>query len=210
MKVKYLGHSCFLVKGEKSVCFDPFKNIGYDMEKVSADYCLTSHNHFDHFGIENVAFKSLVKMGDESKIEGLSLTSFLTYHDNAFGTLRGQNSVYKLVIDGFSLCHLGDLGEKNFQNLAEKLGEVDVLFIPIGGKYTIDFNEAIDLINLIKPKIAIPMHFKTLKSNIDIDGIENFLNSVNFPIERVGQTFEIEKSALKNGTVIFLPNYEKF
>ena len=59
MKIKYLGHSAFLIRGrDKSVVTDPFGDIGYPMEKVKADYCLISHDHFDHDNVEGVDRKS--------------------------------------------------------------------------------------------------------------------------------------------------------
>ena len=62
MKIKYLGHSAFLFCGkDKSVVTDPFSGIGYPMEKVKADYCLISHDHFDHDYVDGVECKKIIR-----------------------------------------------------------------------------------------------------------------------------------------------------
>jgi L-ascorbate metabolism protein UlaG (beta-lactamase superfamily) len=66
MKITYLGHSSFLIEGkEKSVVTDPFSDIGYEVERVSADYCTVSHSHFDHSFVSGVnAKKVITQTGD--------------------------------------------------------------------------------------------------------------------------------------------------
>ena len=48
MIISYFGHSCFVLKGEYSICIDPYKNIGYDLPEIKTDYYFCSHNHYDH------------------------------------------------------------------------------------------------------------------------------------------------------------------
>lgn len=177
MKITYLGHSCFFIKGTKSVVTDPFMNIGYDMERVSADYVLVSHNHFDHNGVTKVDAKQVI-LGENDLPLGkdINLSAIKTFHDNFKGRLRGENLVYKFTIDGVTFVHLGDLGEDFTEETANLIGSCDILFVPIGGNYTIDYIEAKKYVDKINPKIVVPMHFKTPRSNIDIDGAQKFLS----------------------------------
>ena len=61
-----------------------------------------------------------------------------SYHDEEKGAKRGENIIFRFDIEGMSLAHLGDLGELLDNKQLEKLGGLDVLFIPVGGTYTLD------------------------------------------------------------------------
>ena len=81
-----------------------------------------------------------------------------------------------MQIDGLSLCHMGDIGEECSENLAKELGEVDVLFIPVGGTYTVDSLGAKKYIDRLQPKVVIPMHYKPEDGALDIAPIHSFLS----------------------------------
>ncbi len=210
MDIKYLGHSSFLVKGSKYVCFDPFGSIGYEMERVKADLCLISHNHYDHNKKEKVESDNFIIQGQGDCDKEYSLEKISTYHDQYCGAKRGINFVYKLTIDDITFCHLGDFGEDDLNGLAEKIGDCDVLMFPIGGTYTIDYIQANKLVELVKPKIAIPMHYKTDKSNIDIDKLDEFLNICKFEVINKNQEFTLDKKDFKEKTVVFVPESKNF
>lgn len=186
MKITYLGHSCFLIEGkEKSVVTDPFKDIGYDVERVSADYCTVSHEHFDHNNASGVKVKQVVKSASKGFL------AIKSYHDPNLGVMRGENTIFKFVVDGVTFCHLGDLGEFFSNDLVEEIGEVDVLFIPVGGRYTIDCKEAVKYATAISAKITVPMHYKTDRSNIDISSPDAFIKKMA-GVERVANSVEID------------------
>ena len=79
-------------------------------------------------------------------------------------------------IDGIKVCHMGDLGHILTERQIEEIGSVDVLLIPVGGYYTIDAKQAVEVMNQLKPKITIPMHYKTELINFPIDTVDNFLS----------------------------------
>jgi len=76
------------------------------------------------------------------------------------------------------LVHLGDLGDVLDNKQLEKIGGVDILFIPVGGKYTLDAKKAVEVISQVEPRIVIPMHYKTKDSKIDIDGLDKFIKEI--------------------------------
>lgn len=204
MKITYLGHSSFLIEGkEKSVVTDPFKDIGFDVERVSADYCTVSHHHFDHDNCDGVDVKKVV---DKSTEGFLAIDS---YHDANLGAKRGKNQIFKFKIDGITFCHLGDLGEYFSADLVEEIGLVDVLFIPVGGTYTIDAKEAVKFATAISAKITVPMHYRTNRSNIDIAPIGEFLRKMA-GVERVANSIEITEDTLPNEPCVYAFNDEKF
>ena len=203
MKITYLGHSCFLIEGEQmSVVTDPFKDIGYDVERVKADYCTISHSHFDHNNFEGVNAKTIIT---KSHPEFLAID---TYHDERLGALRGKNIVFKFSIDGVTFCHLGDLGEFFSQDLVDEIGEVNVLFIPVGGKYTIDGKEAVKYANAISAKITVPMHYATPKSQIDVSDASAFLKRMA-GIEHVANSIEIDAYLKQEENSVLVFNTDK-
>jgi L-ascorbate metabolism protein UlaG (beta-lactamase superfamily) len=108
-------------------------------------------------------------------VEGISVQGTATFHDPSSGSERGKNTVFTLTVDGVKVCHLGDLGHILSETEAAEIGPVDLLLIPVGGFYTIDAGEATRVIEIIKPKVVIPMHFKTEKCGFPIASVDDFL-----------------------------------
>lgn len=180
MIIEYLGHSCFKLTestGISIVC-DPFSEdmVGYNMPKVTADAVTVSHHHGDHDCIKNVAGKPLIIDGEKScDLGGVEINSVKSFHDACRGKKRGENLIFKFRMDGIDLCHLGDLGEQCSSDLIETLLPVNVLFIPVGGTYTIDADMAKEYVDRIMPDIVIPMHYRTRDCKLDIDKVDEFL-----------------------------------
>lgn len=179
MKIEYLGHSCFKLTestGVSVVC-DPYScEIGFKMPKVSADAVTISHHHFDHDCLDNFSNTPVVIDSEGSfDLHGVKINAIKSFHDDAQGKKRGENLIFKFVMDGITVCHLGDLGESCSGRLIEKISTVDVLLIPVGGNYTIDAPTAREYVDKIKPQIVIPMHYRTEDSKIDVSGIDGFL-----------------------------------
>ena len=198
MILKYLGHSSFLIKSKYTVVTDPFHNIGYDMEKVSADFCLISHAHFDHNASENI--QNSVVIDDARKVHlanDIALKAIKTYHDSFNGVIRGENTVYKFSMEGVTFCHLGDIGENYSPQTIERIGGCDVLFVPVGANYTIGAAEAQKYADHIAPALIVPMHYKTRRSNIDICGLNDFKSRYKSIIEAKNE-FCFDKNDIKN------------
>lgn len=180
MQIEYFGHSCFRITSENgiSVVTDPYTGVGYELPKnLSADIVTVSHGHFDHNYVEGVqGYKTLLNQTGKYLVNGIEFEGILTYHDEQEGKLRGKNIVFKMTIDGKTVCHLGDLGEACSTETVEKIGKVDILLLPIGGTYTIDAKQAFEYVAKIKPKIVIPMHYKPLDGQLDITDAKPFLS----------------------------------
>ncbi len=100
-------------------------------------------------------------------------------HNDKKGEERGENTVYTIEAENLKLCHLGDLSQKELtEEQLEKIGEIDVLMIPIGGAYTVSAKEALKIMAQIEPKITIPMHYALPKLKIKLDGLDKFLKSL--------------------------------
>lgn len=186
MEIKYYGHSCFLLtdKNGKTVLTDPYTKVGYELPQgLTVDIVTASHAHFDHKYVETIQYTRII---DEAGQQAENIVGIESYHDTKHGALRGKNVIYKITIDGVVCCHLGDLGEDISNEIIEKIGKVDVLFIPIGGTYTIDAMQAKQYVDALCPKTVIPMHYRPLDGALDIDVAETFLRQFNEEeIERI-------------------------
>lgn len=181
MKVKWLGHACFLLVSEEGlrIITDPYivdQNLSYSPIKEIADIVVVSHDHDDHNNVSAVQGKPEVLKGSGLKTaKGLQFRGVATYHDTTQGEQRGTNTVFCFSLDGIKLCHLGDLGHLLSQAQVDEVGTVDILFIPVGGFYTIDAAGASQVCDQLKPKVVIPMHFRTSQCTYPIAGVDNFL-----------------------------------
>ncbi|MDO9577984.1 MAG: MBL fold metallo-hydrolase [Candidatus Cloacimonadales bacterium] len=182
INVKWFGHSMWKIWNDSvSIIADPFTDIGYPMpQNATADIVLSSHNHYDHnnFSLIGGDFK-IVKEEGEFIIRNVKINSFITYHDKAGGTRRGKNLLIKFELSGKTFLHCGDLGHDLDEEMISKLGKIDVLFIPIGGYYTIDAVAAKKIVDKIQPKIVFPMHYKTDVLDFPIAKKEAYLQLIS-------------------------------
>ncbi len=191
MQITYLGHSAFSLKGKNGIVVtDPFSSdMGLKMPKVSADFITISHDHSDHNAIDKVSPTTrrerpfVIDAPGEYEVAGVSVFGFSTFHDNSGGSERGRNIIYTIHLDDLVVCHLGDLGHTLDEKTIEKLGVVDVLLCPVGGKFTIDPKTAVEVIQAIEPSYVIPMHYKTEKIKLDIDEVSKFCKEMGAKCE---------------------------
>jgi L-ascorbate metabolism protein UlaG (beta-lactamase superfamily) len=210
MRMKWLGHACFLItsKGGLRVITDPYLvggGIDYSPIKETADVVVVSHDHGDHNNVSAVQGKPEVVKGSGAKTaKGIRFKGVATSHDASQGTQRGSNTVFCFSIDSLNLCHLGDLGHVLSPGQVTEIGVVDILFVPVGGFFTIDATVASQVCDQLKPRIAIPMHFKTPKCAYPIAGVEDFLKGKKGVRKVAGSEVGFEREALPTGTEIVL------
>jgi L-ascorbate metabolism protein UlaG (beta-lactamase superfamily) len=188
MDITYLGHSAFKLKGKDVVVVtDPFekKSVGFSMPSSSADIVTISHHHADHNAIEGVSGTArrekpyVISAPGEYEISGVGVFGWSSFHDAQSGEERGKNTVYSIMMDGVRVVHLGDLGYMIDDKVADGLGTVDVLLVPVGGVYTIGPKEAAAVIERLSPALVIPMHYKTDRHSekfAELSGLEDFLS----------------------------------
>jgi len=173
MDIKYLGHSCFFIKGkEAKLVMDPFdpKFTGLKFSKIEADIVTVSHQHKDHNNISAVSGSPLViEWPGQYEKKGMRVYGFRSYHDKKQGAERGENTIFRIEED-LSILHCGDLGYIPDDKFIDEIGEVDVLMVPVGGDSSIEPADAVELIKKIKPSIVIPMHFNRPELNQEIFG----------------------------------------
>lgn len=178
MTITYHGHSCFKLKGKRgTVVTDPFDSyVGFSPSGLSADVVTVSHQHKDHNAISRVKGTEahpqpfIVDCPGEYEVGGVSVFGERTYHDEAGGVERGENTVFTILLDDLRVCHLGDLGHLLTEDQIAKIGLVDILFVPVGGHFTLNPEQAINVIRAIEPSIVVPMHYRTEEHDPKIFG----------------------------------------
>ena len=200
LQIRWHGHACFEIKDDVTLVTDPHdgKSIGIPAPSVAGDVILVSHDHYDHNSVKTVEKEGskLVTDGRKRNVSDIEIRGVDSFHDEARGAKRGNNIMYKFTMDGVIFCHLGDLGHDLDEESVQKIGEVDILFVPIGGTFTVDDKQAWNVINKIKPKIIVPMHYKIGGLSLPIAGIDPFLGQTNYKVIHVGNEIDIEKEDL--------------
>jgi len=213
MKIKWLGHACFLLTSQSGVrvLTDPFDDqVGYELPDEEADIVTTSHGHYDHnnTGIVKGDFKHFDGPGEFCE-KDISIKGISTFHDEFMGTKRGMNIIYKFGIDDLNICHCGDLGHILTPELVMEIGKVDVLLIPIGGIYTVDALEAYKVLGQLKPAVTIPMHFQTDALKFKLGSVEKFLDIAGGGGVKVGkQEIELNMGNLECNAGIKVLDYK--
>ena len=210
MEITWLGHSCFLIKGkEKTIVTDPcHPDLGYRLGEPEADIVTLSHFHPGHSYVEGVANDpKQIKGPGEYEIGGTFITGVASFHDDKKGEVRGKNTIYIIEIDGITLCHLGDLGHALDSHLVEEIGDVGILFLPVGEVTTIAIDTAMDVLRQLEPHIVIPMHYKTKTFTGKLGSVDKFLDKMRIPDLEAKPKLSITASALPSGMQIVVLNH---
>ncbi|HIH95910.1 MAG TPA: MBL fold metallo-hydrolase [Thermoplasmata archaeon] len=208
MKICWYGHSCFEIANGSTLVTDPHdgRSIGIRKPEIGADLVLVSHDHYDHNSVRTVSKQNTRVINEVTslKIKGIKIQGFPTFHDESGGAKRGKNILFKFCMEGINFLHSGDLGHLIDDELAKKIGEVDILFIPIGGVFTIDAENAWKVVEKLKPKVAIPMHYKISGLSIPLDEPDLFLRKAEEKVVRVGNEIDFTKEDLPKDFEIWL------
>jgi L-ascorbate metabolism protein UlaG (beta-lactamase superfamily) len=191
MHIRWYGQSAFLVTGKQTVAIDPFasmeglsaRGLVFEYPPVTidrADLLLITHEHGDHNAAEVVGGDPVTVRSTAGTVRTPigDVIAIASEHDDAAGTRRGPNTIFRFELDGLRLCHLGDFGQPALRpEQREAIGEVDVLMIPVGGGPTIGGADAAALVRELGPRLVLPMHYRTPALNF-LEGPEAFLDAL--------------------------------
>ncbi|SPF45609.1 Zn-dependent hydrolase of the beta-lactamase fold [Candidatus Desulfosporosinus infrequens] len=212
MNIRWLGHSCFLFTNQEGlrVLTDPFdEKVGYPVPRIETDIVTVSHHHHDHDSVQVLPGKPQIVDGEGSySFSGLSIKGTATFHDTQQGAKRGKNTLFSFTMDGVHIVHLGDLGHLLTPEQLADVGQVDIACIPVGGFYTIDAEQAYQVVQQLNPKIVLPMHYKPDEtSSLPIEGNAGFL--AYFAHVKMAKALDISPSSLpRTQEAIVLELYE--
>ena len=220
MRVDWHGQSAFTLDGEAATVFiDPWgdmsgaaaRGITWDYPPIAApdsvDLLIVTHEHSDHNGVEVIDGEpTLVRSqaGTHSSPLG-DVIAIASEHDDAAGTERGPNTIVVFDLDGLRVAHFGDFGQATLRpEQRAHLDGIDLLFLPVGGGFTIDGATAAAIAKDLAPSWVVPMHYRTDKINF-LETEEAFLAAMP-EVERLAsnsfETGELEKSG---GPLVVVP-----
>jgi L-ascorbate metabolism protein UlaG (beta-lactamase superfamily) len=175
LTVRFWGQACVTIEaGDSTLLIDPYNpgQVGYSAFEVAPQVVLISHEHFDHNDTSWVKGHPLV-------LHGLDATGQVQAIDRTVGPFhvrsvaarhwqdpaqkaRGNVAIFVIEVAGVRIVHLSDLGQKLDARQIEAIGVPDVLLVPVGGFFTIDAEQAYEVVGQLKPRAyVIPMHYRT-------------------------------------------------
>jgi L-ascorbate metabolism protein UlaG (beta-lactamase superfamily) len=198
MQIRWYGQSSFsLEDGGTTVFIDPFGDMsaaasrGLEfnypaIEGVSADLLLVTHEHGDHNAVEVIGGEPRVirsTAGTWDDIVGVA-----SEHDSVAGTQRGPNTIFCFTLGGKRICHLGDFGQPALRpEQRAAIGDVDILFVPVGGGPTIGGERAASVVRELSPGLVVPMHYRTEAVNF-LDPPDEFLEALGARVTHLGSS----------------------
>ncbi len=212
MEIVWLGHSCFRLRGRQTtIVTDPCPpSTGYSIGRTAAHIVTISHHHEDHDYITAISGSPRVlDAPGEYDINGVFLTAIPTYHDGRKGAVRGPNLVFLFEMEGLTLCHLGDLGHLPTPEQVELLSGADVLMVPVGGHTTLDGAQAVEVVNILEPKLVVPMHYRTPACRLPLDPLDRFLKEMDVDAVEPQKRLSVTAGSLPDSPQVVVLDYER-
>ncbi|MEI6288701.1 MAG: MBL fold metallo-hydrolase [bacterium] len=215
MIIQWLGQSCFKFQTknndqEITVITDPYSDSDKrKMSKVQVDIVTISHDHQDHNNLDAIKNDDVfvINVPGEYETKGVFVFGIPDWHDDKEGKERGQNTLYKFNIEDMDVLHLGDLGRVLPDEQIERIGNVDVLLIPVGGTYTIDAKTAVKVMSQLEPKIVIPMHYKLPgQTDSKLASVDEFIKLSGLTAENMDKLKILKKDLPMEDTKLIVLN----
>lgn len=197
------GHACFEVAyKDRRILFDPYEDqsvpglqLPKDIE-VDAVYC--SHDHADHNAKELVS----------SKDTAFPVAFLQVPHDHHNGTKRGMSNITMIKCGDVTIAHMGDVGRKLREEEYHilNINHAEVIFIPVGGYFTIDAEEAKEIIAHCNNKLTILMHYRDGNIGYDVLSDIREISKVFPDLERINDTsITFDENDIPCRTITLLP-----
>ena len=219
MRIQWYGQSAFhLSASEASVAIDPFGDLSgltsrgmhFDypaIAGVEAELVLITHEHADHNGLEMIGGEPAVIRSTAGRLPSPigEITAIASEHDEQAGTVRGSNTIFVFELDGLRVCHLGDFGQSALRSEQHTaIGEIDLLFIPVGGGPTIGAGGATAIVEQLSPRWVVPMHYRTHRIGF-LETADVFLEGSTH-VERLSEpAFETDQLLVADGPLVVVP-----
>ncbi len=194
MEIKFYGQACFSVTDKvASLVMDPFsESIGLTLPTLKADVITVSNGADSHSNTGAVQGEPRVfSWPGEYETKGVH---FQLIHARA--AEGEENNVTIAHFNGIKICHLGAQSEKLTEQQVDKIGDVDILFVPVGGKTVLDAKLAKSVVEEIEPRVVIPMLYSTEGNNQDLAPLSAFLSEMNATQVEPVDSFKVKKSEL--------------
>jgi L-ascorbate metabolism protein UlaG (beta-lactamase superfamily) len=169
MKIKWLAHASFLIEGDGlRIITDPYDPVDVNVPPViePADIVIRSsaddvaHAHIDTIplGFELITATEIVETGSTAK--GVDFTAIWSQESLIHKDIPRDNAMYRFTLEGIKITHMGDVGNALTDQQMGALSGTDILLALAGGPPTIELEDLYQVIQTVKPKVVIPMHYR--------------------------------------------------
>jgi len=219
MQIEWYGQSAFrLTSSDTTVVIDPFADMsglaarGLQFEYpaiagLTAALLLVTHEHADHNGVEVVGGDPVILRSTAGRLPSPigEVTAIASEHDESAGTERGPNTIFVFELEGVRVCHLGDFGQGALRDeQAEAIGQIDLLFVPVGGGPTAGASQAAAIVDRLTPRWVVPMHYRTPRIGF-LEPADAFLALMTDVEHLPGSAFDIAQLPAADGPVAVVP-----
>lgn len=200
MNISWYGHRCVRIESKDgTVLIDPFdpKEIGLRGPSINDDIVAMTSFVMPPAVEDKITDQSFVIRGPgEYERKQIAIKGTLSYQDSQEGKELGLSTIYTLITEDVSVCHLGALGQGELtSSQIEFIGEPDILIIPVGGQGAFDAKVAVAVANTIEPKIIIPVGFSLSNASYDADPVEKFVKELGLTPQNM-ETLRTNKKQL--------------
>ena len=203
MEIKFYGHACFSVENkEVSVVLDPFSDsIGLIPPSIEADVVVVSSDDPAHNNASSLQGEPRVfDWPGEYEIGGVHFHMIHSFRTLEKAEKQIENNITIIHFNGIRLCHLGAQARPLTEGQVEQIGDIDILFVPVGGESTLDAKAAKKMLEEIEPRIVIPMMYSTEGNQTKLGPVSDFLSEMGVQPEESPASFKFKKSELPEDT----------
>jgi len=200
MNIAWYGYRCIRIEAkEGSVLIDPFdpKEVGLRGPNIKDDLVLISEAAPSREVLERVNEGAFVVRGPgEYERKGIAVRGIQAAQDSQKGRELGLCSIYCVIAEDLSVCHLGALGQERLTSeQLEAIGDPDILVIPVGGQSAMDLKVAVEIATQIEPKIIIPVQYAVPGAKYEAGSLEKFVKEIGLTPQKT-DTFRVTKKLL--------------
>lgn len=206
MDLTWYGHACFRLRGKRAaVVTDPFPSTLTPgrSPRLEADVVTMSHPSPNHSAADDVGGNPYhVKGPGEYEVQDVTVLGLDSRQATPAGSAARDaphNTIYLIELDDVRICHLGDLGQGLDDHLEERIGDVDVLLVPVGGGNALGAAQGAEVARRLEPRYVVPMHYAVPQLKVELEPLEPFLKEMGVESAEPQNRLSVQPSSSSEG-----------
>lgn len=205
MDLTWYGHACFRLRGKRAaVVTDPYpSSLTGRSPRLEADVVTISHPSPNHSFADDVGGNPYQVVGPgEYEIQDVTVLGLDSRQAAVAGADAGEpphNTIYLVELDDVRICHLGDLGQTLDDGLEERIGDVDVLLVPVGGGNALGASQGAEVARRLEPRYVVPMHYALPQLKVELEPLDLFLKEMGVESAEPQNRLSVQPSASAEG-----------